>query len=194
MRLDLDSVRTHDPRTVDDEPHDAGVVIPVIDRPEGHFLVFTKRADDLDEHPGQMAFPGGGREPHDADILTTALREAKEEIGLDPDQASVIGRLDDIRTITRYAVTPIVATVPDRVYHPNEDEVAEVVVLPLGGITDPANYAFERRDHPYYGEVTIHYFHVEGYTIWGATGRIVAQLLALATDWQASEGIDEARQ
>jgi 8-oxo-dGTP pyrophosphatase MutT (NUDIX family) len=149
--------------------------------------VFTKRADDLRDHPGQMSFPGGGAEPGDADIRATALREAHEEIGLRPEEAEVVGRLDDIRTITEYAVSPFVARIPDREYEPDDREVAEVVVLPVAGLTDLENHEHEHREHPYYGDVVIHYFHVNGYTVWGATGRILVQLLELTTDWRAPE-------
>jgi len=162
----------------------------VIEREGEHYLLFTKRADHLGEHPGQMSFPGGGREPEDASIRETALREANEEIALEADEADVIGQLDDIRTITEYAVTPFVARVPDRTYVPDEREVAEIAVLSLSGILDPDNYEYERREHPYYGDVVIHYFRVDGYTVWGATGRIVVDLLELTTDWRAPERID----
>jgi len=185
VHVDLDRVATHEAREITDEPNDAGVVIPAIDRDEGHYIVFTKRADDLEEHPGQMSFPGGGREPEDSDILATGLREANEEIGLRADEAEVVGRLDDIRTITEYSVTPYVARVADREYDPDDSEVAEVAALPVAGFVDPANHEHEQRTHPHYGDVVIHYFHVDGYTVWGATGRIVVQLLELTTDWRA---------
>jgi 8-oxo-dGTP pyrophosphatase MutT (NUDIX family) len=190
MQLDLDRVADRDPTEIPDERHDAGVLIPVIERAGEHHLLFTKRADDLGEHPGQMSFPGGGREPRDADIRATALREANEEIALDPADADVVGQLDDIRTITQYAVTPFVARVSDRTYTPDEREVAEIAVLTLADILDPDNYEHERRDHPHYGDIVIHYFHVDGYTVWGATGRIVVDLLELTTDWRAPERVD----
>jgi len=190
MRMDLDRAAEYEPREIPDEPYDAAVLIPVIEREGEHHLLFTKRAEHLGEHPGQMSFPGGGREPEDASIRETALREANEEIALEADEADVIGQLDDIRTITEYAVTPFVARVPDRTYVPDEREVAEIAVLPLSGILDPDNYEYERREHPHYGDVVIHYFHVDGYTVWGATGRIVVDLLELTTDWRAPERID----
>ncbi|WP_375142052.1 NUDIX hydrolase [Natronoarchaeum rubrum] len=190
MRMDLDRAAEYDPREIPDEPYDAAVLIPVIERDGEHYLLFTKRADHLGEHPGQMSFPGGGREPEDASIRETALREANEEIALEADEAEVIGQLDDIRTITEYAVTPFVARVPDRSYVPDEREVAEIAVLSLSGILDPDNYEYERREHPHYGDVVIHYFRVDGYTVWGATGRIVVDLLELTTDWRAPERID----
>nr|WP_218839177.1 CoA pyrophosphatase [Natronoarchaeum philippinense] len=188
--MDLDRAAEHEPREIPDEPYDAAVLAPVIERGDEHYLLFTKRADHLGEHPGQMSFPGGGRESVDESIRATALREANEEIGLVPDEADVIGQLDDIRTITEYAVTPFVARVPDRTYVADEREVAEIAVLPLSGLLDPENYEYERREHPHYGDIVIHYFHVDGYTVWGATGRIVVDLLELTTDWRAPERVD----
>jgi len=188
--MDLARIRALDPITVTDQPRDAGVLIPIIERDGGDFLLFTKRSDELGKHPGQMSFPGGGREPADADIEATALREAHEEIGLDPSEVDVVTRIDDIRTITEYAVTPVVARIPDRTYAPDEREVAEVVVVAVADLLDPDNYEVERREHPEYGEVVVHYFHVDDYTIWGATARILVQFLELTTDWRAPDKMD----
>jgi len=190
MQLDLARVAEHVPRRVTGETHDAAVLIPVVERDGETHLLFTKRAEHLGEHPGQMSFPGGGREPEDEDLRATALREADEEIGLRPAEAEVVGRIGDIRTITEYAVSPYVARVPDREYVPDDGEVAEIAVLPVADMLDPANYDHERRDHPHYGEIVIHYFRVDGYTVWGATGRIVVDFFELTTDWRAPERID----
>ncbi|MEY7851509.1 CoA pyrophosphatase [Natrarchaeobius sp. A-rgal3] len=192
-RLDLDPVAAHLPVEIDDQPYDAAVLAPVVDRNGEDHLLFTRRADHLGEHPGQMSFPGGGAESVDDSILETALRESHEEIGLDPEDAEVVGQLDDIRTITEYAVTPFVVRIPDREYQRDGNEVAEIVVLPLSGILDPDNYEYERREHPYYGEIVVHYFHVDGYTVWGATGRILVQLLELATGFEAPERMDRSQ-
>jgi len=178
------------PQGVTDEERNAAVLAPVAVRDGEPHLVFTKRADHLGEHAGQMSFPGGGREPSDDDLLATALREADEEIGLRSEETDVVGRLDDIRTTTRYAVSPFVARVPDREYVPDEREVAEIAVLPVSGLVDPDNYESERREHPQYGEAVVHFFRVDGYTVWGATARILVQLLELTTDWRAPEKID----
>ena len=191
--MDLGRVAGHTPRRVTDEPREAAVLAPVIHRESGNadpHLLFTKRAEHLGEHPGQMSFPGGGREPSDGSLRETAIREAHEEIGLDPDEVEIVGQLDDIRTITDYSVTPFVARIPDRTYRPDEREVAEIAVLPISGLTDPANYESERRVRHEHGEATIHFFHVGGYTVWGATARIVVQLLELTTDWRAPETVD----
>jgi 8-oxo-dGTP pyrophosphatase MutT (NUDIX family) len=182
--MDLSGVVEHSSVAITDEEREAAVLAPVIERDGESHLLFTKRADHLGEHPGQMSFPGGGREPSDADLRETALREANEEIALDPDDADIVGRLDDIRTITRYSVRPFVGTIPDAEYVPDEREVAEIAVLAVADLTDLDNYDSERRDHPHYGDIRLHYFRVDGYTVWGATARILVQLLELATDWE----------
>lgn len=188
--MDLSGVARHEPASVDDAKRRAAVLAPVIDRDGEPHLLLTKRADHLGEHAGQMSFPGGGEEPSDADLRATALREAEEEIGLPPEEVDVVGRLDDIRTVTEYSVRPFVARVPDVDFTPDEREVAEVVVLSVADLTDLDNYESERRDHPYYGDIRLHFFRVGGYTVWGATGRILVQLLELATDWRMPEQVD----
>ena len=182
--MDLSGVSDHEASAVTDEEREAAVLAPVIERSAGPHLLFTKRADHLGEHAGQMSFPGGGREPSDTDLEATALREAKEEISLEPAEAAIVGRLNDIHTVTRYGVRPFVARVPDRPYTPEEREVAEIAVLPIVGLTDRSNYDSERRDHPHYGDIRLHFFRVDGYTVWGATARMVVQFLRLATDWE----------
>ena len=182
--MQFDRVAAHEPVVVDDEPQEAAVIAPVVTRPEGEAVLFTKRADHLSDHPGQMSFPGGGREPEDDDLLQTALREANEEIGLDPMAVNVVGRLDDIRTITHYSVRPFVGRIPDRDYLPSDEEVAEIVTLPVSELTDLDNYESEHRDHPHYGEIRLHFFYADGYTVWGATARMLVQLLELSTDWR----------
>ena len=184
--MDWERIRAYVPETAVDGDREAAVLAPVITRPDGEYLLFTKRSDDLGEHPGQMSFPGGGREPVDRTLTDTALREADEEVGLRPEEVDVVGRIDDTRTSSDYSVRPFVGVAPDREYVPDESEVAEVVVLPVDGLTDPANYESERRvGHPDYGDHRVHYFHVDGYTVWGATGRMVVQLLEWTTDWRA---------
>ena len=190
MELDLSRIAEYDPVEVTGEPREAAVLVPVIERSGDPHVLFVKRSDHLGEHPGQMAFPGGGREPGDADLQATAIRESDEEIGLRAEEASVVGRLDDIRTITEYSVRPYVARVADREYVPDQREIAEVAVLPVVDLVDRANYESERRDHPHYGDIRLHFFHVGGYTVWGATGRILVQFLELAADWRMPEEPD----
>jgi len=182
--MNLEGVRRHEPQVVEGEERQAAVIVPVVRGGGDPHLLFTKRADHLSDHPGQMSFPGGGTEPEDESRAATALREADEEIGLRAEEVDCVGRLDDIRTVTRFAVRPYVAEIPDRTYEPCDGEVAEIAVLSIADITDLANYESERRDHPYYGEIRLHFFHVDGFTVWGATARILVQFLDLTTDWE----------
>jgi 8-oxo-dGTP pyrophosphatase MutT (NUDIX family) len=182
--MDLSRVAAHDPVAVTDEQREAAVLVPVVERGDDPHLLFIKRADHLGEHAGQMSFPGGGREPSDDDLLETALRECREEVGMDTEGVDVVGRLDDIRTVTRYAVRPFVASVPDQEWVPDDREVAEIAPLSVADLTNLDNYDSERRDHPHYGDIRIHFFRVDGFTVWGATGRMLAQFLEFATDWE----------
>lgn len=190
MDLALDRVRDHTPVEVSEGDRDAAVLVPIVERGGRPHVLFIKRADHLGEHAGQMSFPGGGREPSDEDLLATALRESHEEVGMTTDAVEVVGRLDDIATVTSYSVRPFVARVPDQEWVPDHREVAEVVLLSLTGLTDLANYESERRDHPHYGDVRLHFFHVDGYTVWGATGNMLVQFLELATDWRPPAEVD----
>ena len=187
--MDLSGVREHEPTPVTDEQQESAVLVPILER-EGPHLLFTKRADHLPNHPGQMSFPGGRREPADAVLAETALREGQEEIGLDPDHVTVVDRLDDIRTVTRFSVRPFVVRVPDRDYRPRSTEVAEVAVLSLAALTNLDNYESEHRDHHHHGRIRLHYFSVDGYTVWGATARMLVQFLELATDWELPTEVD----
>ncbi|WP_435093745.1 NUDIX hydrolase [Halorubrum sp. N11] len=189
--MDLTGLRRHTPEEVTLTRREAAVLAPVIERGGEAHLLFTKRAAHLGEHPGQMSFPGGGREPIDRTLTDTALREADEEVGMRPNEVDVLGRLDDTQTASAYRVRPFVGVAPDREYVPDESEVAEVAVLPVSGLRDLANYESERRvGHPEYGDHRVHFFHVEGYTVWGVTGRMVVQLLERTTDWCAPEEVD----
>jgi len=182
--MHLAAVAEYGPETITDGMQESAVVVPVIQRGDDPHILFTKRAEHLSNHPGQMSFPGGRREREDVDLAATARREANEEVGLSADEISFVGRLDDIRTVTEFSVRPFVATVPDREYVPGDDEVAEVAPLSVAGLTDLDNYESEHRDHPYYGEIRLHYFRVGGYVVWGATARILVQFLDLATGWE----------
>ncbi|WP_135663777.1 NUDIX hydrolase [Halorhabdus rudnickae] len=185
--MDLGPVVEYDSATVSGE-REAAVLAGIVERPAGPHILFTKRSEDLEDHPGQMSFPGGGREPFDADLQETALREAREEVGLSPSEATVVGRIDDILTVTDYSIRPFVGRIPDRTYEPGDAEVAEIAVLPVAELINLDNYETECREHPSHGSVRLHYFHVDGYTVWGATARMLVQLLELATDWEPPSG------
>lgn len=188
MRLDLDALTAHDPTTIAaEEAEQAGVLVPVIERDGGHHILFTERAEHLPTHAGEMSFPGGGWEQVDTDLTATALREAHEEVGLRPDEAEVLGRLDDVPGPYGHVVRPIVARVADRTYRPTSGEVAQVVVLPVEALVDPTNYSEEQRSHPERGTATLPFFRVDGHTVWGLTGFILQTFLDLTADWTPPE-------
>lgn len=184
--MDLERIDGRDGRRRNDG-REAAVLVPVVERPAGYHLVFTKRGDDLTEHAGQMSFPGGSRESVDANPFETATREANEEIGLAATDVRRIGELDDIRTTTDYVVRPYVSRVPDRTFTPDGIEVAEIAILPVNAFLDPTNYECNRRTTPSGAERRVHSFSVDGYRVWGATGQLVVQLLELTTNWRVGE-------
>jgi 8-oxo-dGTP pyrophosphatase MutT (NUDIX family) len=139
--------------------------------------VFTRRRDDLRRHPGEISFPGGRQDDDEPDLRTTALREAEEEIGLAPDDVELLGALQPTPTIaTNYAVYPFVGLIePGRTWRPSAAEVAEVLELPLRRLREGyARRRLLRRGVPFRTDV----YCVDEHLIWGATARIVADLLA----------------
>jgi len=189
MELDLGRLVDYRPREVErDSGRAAAVLVPVIGREDGDHLLFTERSPDLEAHPGEMAFPGGGREPEDADLSTTALREANEEVGIRPEEAEVVGRLDDVPGPYGHVVRPFVARVPDRGYVPDEREVVEVVVLSAAALSDPSVYSVEERRNPEGDTVGLPFFRVGDDVVWGLTGFVLARFLSLVSPWEPPGG------
>lgn len=123
------------------EPVHAAVLVPLVQRPDGLHVLLTERTAHLRDHAGQISFPGGRSEPHDADAAATALREAEEEVGLRPHSVEVIGRLPVYTTVTSYIVTPVVGLVaPGFALAPDDFEVAEVFEVPLSFLMTPAHH------------------------------------------------------
>jgi 8-oxo-dGTP pyrophosphatase MutT (NUDIX family) len=157
-------------------PVPASVLIPLIVRNEGLTVLLTERTAHLHDHAGQVSFPGGSVEAHDADAIETALRESEEEIGLGRRHVEVIGRLPDYPTITGFMVAQIVALV-----HPPFDltldafEVAEAFEVPLAFLMDPANH--ERREIVFDEGVRQFTAMPHGpHFIWGATAAMLRNL------------------
>ena len=144
-------------------------------------VLLTKRTAHLAKHPGQVSFPGGRIDPGDGSPEAAALREAQEEIGLDPAHVDIAGRLGDYVTGTGYRITPVVALLPkgaeldDLALVPSPDEVAEVFALPLSVLLDPA--APQRRRAHYRGRWREFWVwpHPDHY-VWGATAAILVNL------------------
>ena len=159
----------------------AAVLVPLLAVDGEPSLLFTRRSAALPHHQGQVAFPGGRRHPdEDPDLLTTALREAHEEIGLTPADVRLLGALDDIETVsTRFLITPFVGVVPwPYPFRPCPREVDAIFTVPLRVLQAPGA---ERRELWDFGgrEVPIDTYPVDGHVIWGATQRITRNLLAV---------------
>jgi 8-oxo-dGTP pyrophosphatase MutT (NUDIX family) len=163
------------------EPAHASVLVPLVMREELTVLL-TRRTDHLTDHPGQISFPGGRAEPGDVDAVATALREAREEIGLDPAHVEVLGSLPTYTTVTSFIVTPVIALVrPEFVTQADPFEVAEVFEVPLAFIMNPAHH---RRHAIEVGAVRREFLSMpwdgtdlaglpQRYFIWGATAAML---------------------
>ncbi len=155
----------------------AAVLLALVD--DSRSLILTRRQDALSAHAGQVAFPGGAVDARDASPEAAALREAREEIGLDPAAVHLLGRLADYPTTSGYRVRPIVGcliAIPGRLQAVSTAEVAEVFQLPFAVLLDPENWL----DHPlvYWGKQIAHReLHYRGKRIWGATAGMLRMLL-----------------
>lgn len=154
----------------------AGVLVPFIIEAGQPHIILTKRSSALKHHPGQIAFPGGKQDDTDADVTAAALREAHEEIGLDPGNVQVLGQLPGHETVTGFMVTPVLGRVlTDFRVQPEPGEVDEVFNVPLEHLSDPGRYLVQSRR--WRGQ-SRQYFTVPygPYYIWGATARILRGL------------------
>ena len=123
------------------QPVAASVLVPLVERDEGLNVLLTRRADHLHDHAGQVSFPGGRVDPGDVDLVDTALRETKEEVGLARDRVQVLGPLNSYSTVSSYVVTPIVALVePPFELALDAFEVAEAFEVPLQFLMTPAHH------------------------------------------------------
>jgi 8-oxo-dGTP pyrophosphatase MutT (NUDIX family) len=157
----------------------AAVLIPLLyKKGEWHVLV-TQRTQTVAHHKGQISFPGGACEPGDGDLMTTALRETHEEIGVAPNQVEVLGALDDFGTVTSFIVTPFVGVIPSPFeYRLNKDEVEATIEVPLSFFENPEHLRVEPREHQ--GRIyDVLYWDYGPYTIWGATASMLRRFLDL---------------
>jgi 8-oxo-dGTP pyrophosphatase MutT (NUDIX family) len=158
-------------------PRESAVLVPLFADAAGTaHLVFTERRADLRRHAGEISFPGGGREPRDRDLRATALRETCEELGLPAQAVELLGALQPTPTfVTGYAIYPFVGLIePGFAWVPQEREVARVLELPLEAVR--AGYRrrrLVRRGMPFRTDA----YEAGGHVVWGATARIVADLL-----------------
>jgi 8-oxo-dGTP pyrophosphatase MutT (NUDIX family) len=165
----------------------AAVLVPIFQQEGGWQVLLTRRTSTVDTHKGEISFPGGSMDPGDPDLEATALREAEEEVGIR--EARLLGRLDDIYTISNFRVTPFVG----RIAYPFElrpapEEIAEVIVLPLAALVAPGCFAEKLLDRAGMAPFPIYFFYVGGYTVWGATAKILKQFLEVCLAFRPPVG------
>lgn len=169
----------------------AAVLVPLHVKRGVLHAVFTRRHHELPRHAGEISFPGGRRDAGDADLVATALRETHEEVGLPADSVQVIGALEPIPTVvTGYAIHPFVGIVPGNYrWTPSDREVAAVIDLPLPAVA--AGYG-RRRLVRRGAAIRTDTYVVDDHMIWGATARIVSDLLDRLDGLLTGSSADEA--
>jgi 8-oxo-dGTP pyrophosphatase MutT (NUDIX family) len=164
------------------DPVPAAVLVPLIDRPEGLSILLTERASHLANHAAQISFPGGRLEPGDRDVASAALREAQEEVGLDPSLANVIGYLPDHLVISGFRVTPVLALI-DAGYslELNPGEVAAAFEVPANHVFDRANHRGRMRK---VGDEEILLYDIQWgeRNIWGATAGMLLTFVRMVNE------------
>jgi len=156
----------------------SAVLLPVYDKQGQCHLLFVKRTQEVKNHKGQISFPGGAYQEEDGMLLNTALRECAEEIGLMAGDVEVLGELDDVITqVSRYIVSPFVATIPwPYQFELNRRETEEIIEVPISALLDARPWRQETR--VINGEaVTSIFYYYKDRVIWGATARILNQFL-----------------
>jgi 8-oxo-dGTP pyrophosphatase MutT (NUDIX family) len=156
----------------------AAVLVPIFERNGELHVVYIRRADHVASHRGQVAFPGGRVDPADATLLDTALREAQEEVGIDPLTVDVLGAFPEMSTLTSgIIVAPFAGVIPATTpFRPCPEEVAEIFEVPMGALRDPryrGTYEWDGK-RPRFPAILY-----GGQTIWGLTLRITENLLAI---------------
>jgi 8-oxo-dGTP pyrophosphatase MutT (NUDIX family) len=156
----------------------AAVLMPIQMRDDGEYFVLTKRAEKLNHHSGQIAFPGGRVDAADGGALNAALRESNEEIGIDPADVRVLGRLDQVTAAYDYIVTPFVGVIPPSYeFRVNPEETAAVFTVPIAAFLEPRHLTVA--DHLSTHGQPVYHFYIDGWDIWGATARMIVQFLEL---------------
>lgn len=165
----------------------AAVLLLLIPEPGGLSVVFTKRTSRVEHHKGEVSFPGGAHDPEDRDLLTTALRETHEEIGVPPSLVQILGPLPPAVTLSSFLIHPFVgALTRDVGFAPNPYEVEEVFLVPLAALVDPAT----RREEAQFRKgqrVTAFAYYYRSHRVWGATARVLTSFLELVPQLSSKE-------
>jgi 8-oxo-dGTP pyrophosphatase MutT (NUDIX family) len=166
----------------------AAVMVPLYVAAGQLWVLLTQRTDSLPQHGGQVAFPGGVREEGDENEVVTALRETHEELGIDPSHVVVLGQLNDVWTPSGFLISPAVGAIPyPLMVRPASDEVEAIVQVPLSYMAK--SEVVEEQELEIAGErVASPIYHYRSHRIWGATARILADLIVRLTGGAAGVG------
>lgn len=158
---------------------EAAVLIPIVERNNGLKVILTKRSNNLKQHPGQVSFPGGKSEKTDKSLVATALRETREEIGINNKNVEILGQLSKHVTITGFKITPFIGKIRTGFSTKMQtSEVSEIFEVPLSYLSNPKNFRVE--SVKWKGKKRFFYSIPYGpYYIWGATARILKNLADL---------------
>jgi 8-oxo-dGTP pyrophosphatase MutT (NUDIX family) len=175
----IEALAAHKRIPISPGPVPSAVLVPIFLRDDEYHILFTKRAENLNHHRGEISFPGGVRQREDADLLQTALRETREEVGVLPENVEILGVLDDFYSIHDYLITPFVGMLSEGCeYILNPHEIDRVIEVPLRHLLKPEvfrveDWSWKGRTHP------VCFYTYRGDEIWGVTGAILKQFLDL---------------
>lgn len=164
-------------KIVDSKLIESAVLVPLFYKEGQYHILFTQRSDQVANHKGQVSFPGGARSQSDLNLSDTAIRESWEEIGLESKDVKILGEMDDTTTTSGFIISPFIALIPyPYEFRKNCSEINDIFDIPLSALMDEAN--FRQECQLVDGKDIITYFYeYEGWVVWGATARIVKQLL-----------------
>jgi len=158
----------------------AGVLVPLREREGEITVVLARRTERVPHHKGQVCFPGGSRDPGDADLFATALREAEEELGIRGESVELLGAMEPVPTVTGFFIQPYVVRIPgDATFSLDDFEMEEVFEVPLSVFTQYGRYRCA--ESTFLGEeYRVYFFDYGPHTIWGATAKILHRLAEIA--------------
>jgi 8-oxo-dGTP pyrophosphatase MutT (NUDIX family) len=165
----------------------ASVLVLLYPKDGDYCVLLNKRSEEVEHHKGEISFPGGARDPEDADSLDTALRETQEEMGILRDDVTILGEMDEVATRSLFRVNVFAGAIEHSYrFQPSVDEIAEVVEFPVKALRDPASRRWETRWQDG-AAVTTYSYAFGNHLVFGATARILQQFLELLNDGELLE-------